>query len=466
MDSVLNCSGLSIPRPTLPGATIDILEAHLVSDASAYVPEAVYTNHGPINVTNVSFCAVSLVHTHIQQTDSVNTQVWPPIDDTWNGRMMGVGGGGFHCGLYPENMMAMLGAVGEGYAAVSTDCGHTMLQELSDWLLEYPGKVNLHLLEDFASTALNDAAVLGKSVAESFDGKLPSYSYLSGCSQVRHESTRLVSAIVYLTNTVVRRCDGLDGVRDGIVSNIDACNMNAFDLIGTHVPCGEKKAMLSESAAIVATAAWQGPVHRSGMHLWTGVDIVSNLTSDFSSQCSPSGTCTGLPVEYSSDWIRLAVRKNPSFDLDAVTYDEFTRIFHDSMKEYNSIVGMNGPDLSEFRRRGGKILAYHGLEAVAMRDPHVRSFYRLFEAPGLGHCWSPSGLYPSTIFDDMVAWVEKGRVPRSLPASFADKDGAKNERILCPYPEKAVYNRHGDTKSRGSSFCSAAGLGFSSNVQL
>ncbi|KAL4922729.1 Tannase/feruloyl esterase [Aspergillus aurantiobrunneus] len=522
MDSFLECSSLIIPHPAIPGASVDFLHAYLVSNASSYIPESVYTNHGPVNVTNASFCVVTLAYTHNHETDFVNTQVWLPIDDTWNGRLMGVGGGGFYCGLYPENMMAMLGAVGEGYAAVSTDCGHTMLQGLGDWLLEHPGKVNGPLLEDFASVSLNDAAIIGKSVAESFYGKQPSYSYFSGCSQGGRQGMILAQKypdafdgivasspainfaeilvsgywtqfimnrlnsypqwceLDYLTNIAIRYCDGFDGVRDGIVSDIDACDIDAFRLVGLHVPCGDEVVPLSESAAIVATAAWHGPFTRDGAHLWTGVDVVSNLTSGFSSQCSPDGTCSGLPVIYSSDWIRLAVRKNPRFDLKTVTHDEYTRIFQDSVKEYKSMIGADDPDLSEFRQRGGKILTFHGLadpmipsrgtryyyETVARRDPYVRNYYRLFEAPGLGHCWSPSGLYPSTIFDDMVAWVEKGRVPRSLPVSFTDEENIRHDRILCPYPERAVYNRWGDPTSRSSYFCSAGGFGLRSNVRL
>ncbi|KAL2826815.1 tannase and feruloyl esterase-domain-containing protein [Aspergillus cavernicola] len=454
--------GLSIPYPALPGASVDFL-----TDVSAYIPESVYTNHGRLNVTDASFCVVSLAYTHTNQTDFVNVQVWLPID-TWNERMMGLGGGreggGFNCGLYPDNIMAMLGAVAEGYAAVSTDCGHTMEQDVG-----------------FASVSLNDAAIMGRSVAESFYGMQPRYSYWSGCSQGGRQGMMLAQRypaaydgiagsspainwaeilvsgfwtqyvmnqldsypqsceLDYLTRMTVRYCDGMDGVGDGIVSNIDSCHFNTLGLIGMHVPCGNKTVRLSKSAAIMATAAWQGPFTRNGVHLWMGVDVVSNLTSIWSSQFSPDGTCTGLP-------------KEPNFDLESVTHDEYVRIFHESVKEYKSLIGTDNTDLSEFRQHGGKILTFHGLadpmipsggtlryhEAVARKDPDVRSFYRLFEAPGLGHCWSPSGLYPSTI-------------------------GVKQDRILCPYPQRAVYDGHGESSSMDSYFCSAEDLAFHRN---
>ena len=105
-------------------------------------------------------------------------------------------------------------------------------------------------------------------------------------------------------------------------------------------------------------------------------------------------------------------------------------------------------------------------ETVADRDPEVRSYYRLFEAPGLGHCWSPAGLYPSTIFDDLVNWVEEGQVPRSLPASFTDARNVRYNRMICPYPERAIYDGTGDPTLRSSYSCSADGLAFHSNVRL
>ncbi|KAI9375706.1 Tannase/feruloyl esterase [Aspergillus egyptiacus] len=521
--SLLACSSLQIPPPVLPGASVNYLTALPVFNKSAYVPETAFPNHGSINVTDASFCLVSLAYTHTHQTDSVHVQVWLPMDDSWNERMMGLGGGGFWCGLLPETMLAMLGAVGEGYAAVSTDCGHTATQGLADWLLTEPGKINLQLLEDFASLSLNEAAIIGKNVAESFYGVKPRYSYWSGCSQGGRQGMMLArrfpdayDGIVasapalnwaeilvagfwtqfvmnqldeypspceldFLTSVAIAFCDTLDAGEDGIVANIDACNFNPFHMVGVSIACGDEIIPVSRSAAIVAEAAWKGPVTEDGERLGPGVDVVASLTNFFSSQCSANGLCTGLPVLYSSDWIRVAVKKDPNFDLSSITQAEFMQIFNESVKEYKAIIGTDDPDLSAFRQRGGKILAFHGLadpmipsrgtrryyESVARVDPHVRSYYRLFEAPGLGHCrFGSSGLYPATIFDDLVAWVEEGEVPRSLPASFTDENGTKQERILCPYPQFASHDIGADPSEADSYFCSRIYPGFHSNVVL
>jgi feruloyl esterase len=62
----------------------------------------------------------------------------------------------------------------------------------------------------------------------------------------------------------------------------------------------------------------------------------------------------------------LAVEKNARFDLKTVTHDMYVQIFNDSVMEYKSIIGTDDPDLSEFNKRGGKLLSFHGLVALAI----------------------------------------------------------------------------------------------------
>jgi hypothetical protein len=84
----------------------------------------------------------------------------------------------------------------------------------------------------------------------------------------------------------------------------------------------------------------------------------------------------------------------------------------------------------------------------------VHNYYRLFEVPGLAHCFGGNGGQPTTIFDAMRAWVENGTVPDTLPVSFTDTNGTVNNRILCPYPQIARYNGAGDPTSADSFSCS------------
>jgi hypothetical protein len=87
-------------------------------------------------------------------------------------------------------------------------------------------------------------------------------------------------------------------------------------------------------------------------------------------------------------------------------------------------------------------------------DPDVHNYYRLFESPGLGHCFGGVGGYPSTLFDSLVAWVELDTAPANLTVRFIDKDDVENHRILCPYPQIVRYNGTGDLTSTESFYCS------------
>lgn len=102
----------------------------------------------------------------------------------------------------------------------------------------------------------------------------------------------------------------------------------------------------------------------------------------------------------------------------------------------------NPPSKSErnvitFKIQADSIIPYRGTRdyynAVTTLDPKIHDFYRLFEAPGLGHCNGGVGYYPSGTFDALVAWVERGEAPEMLEATSA----ANQTMALCPYPQKA-----------------------------
>lgn len=81
--------------------------------------------------------------------------------------------------------------------------------------------------------------------------------------------------------------------------------------------------------------------------------------------------------------------------------------------------------------------------------PDVHDFYRLFEAPGLGHCQGGIGGYPARSFEALVAWVEMGIAPEALEAI----NYANRTNLLCPYPKKAVYLGHGTEYSAKDFAC-------------
>ena len=90
---------------------------------------------------------------------------------------------------------------------------------------------------------------------------------------------------------------------------------------------------------------------------------------------------------------------------------------------------------------------------VTKVSPDVHDYYRVFEVPGMSHCWEGAGGQPLTVFDALHDWVENGTVPDMLPISFMDKKGIQNDRIICPYPKKVKYDGNGRSTSAASFSC-------------
>lgn len=293
----LACS--AIPTPSVFGAEFLSMTTTFITNYSQFVHAGYYTNHGSVNVTNASFCNVTLTYTHPGQNDSINVQVWLPADN-WNGRLQAIGGGGWQAGLYTPSLMGMTAAVGEGYSTVSTDAGLGSQVYPTDWALLSPGNVNLYLLQDLASVSLNDMAIIGKAVTASFYGEAPKYSYFSGCSQGGRQGMMLAqrypdafdgiaasapainwSNFVFsdywpslvmrllgefppacefdaISAAALHACDGLDGVVDGIIADIDACCFNPTSMVGKTINCSTLNGVprtISSAAAIIIKAA-------------------------------------------------------------------------------------------------------------------------------------------------------------------------------------------------------------------
>ncbi|KUJ17391.1 feruloyl esterase-like protein B precursor [Mollisia scopiformis] len=506
------CSANTFKTPTVHGAKFLSLEATLVSNYSAHIPLGYYMNNGAVNVTDVAFCNITVSYTHPGENDIVHVQIWMPSDH-WNGRMQGIGGGGYSAGLFELSFVGMTAAVGEGYAAVSTDAGLSS-RDPRTWALLSPGNVNLYLLQNLASVSLNDAALIGKAIIQEFYGQSPVYSYWHGCSQGGRQGLMLAQrypdaydgvaaaapAINWsefgisdywptffmdqlgkypfpceldaLTAAAVQECDGNDGVLDGVITDPSLCTFDPKTMIGKVIDCRDTGGPLkiSSVATTVVEVSWNGPRSVDNSSLWYGMsqDAVLTGARGIAGTSCTNETCTRSPFILSEDWIKLFILKNSSADLSTMSHADVDHIFHASVQEYHSMIGTADPDIREFRDKGGKMITYHGLadevippmgskhyyDSVTSLDPSVHDYYRLFFAPGIAHCFGGSGAYPDTTFAALRQWVENGTAPDVLNAtSISYTRSVTFSRPLCPYPQKQYYDGTGDVNSRESFYC-------------
>lgn len=485
------CSSKSFEFPTLFGAEPLQITAREAYNYTKFSLAPGTDEFGPFTI---DFCNVTVTYTHPGWNDSINVQVWLPLK-SWTGRLQALGGGGYSASL---GAVYLTQAVAKGYAAIGTDSGHQAgletAQNPESWALTSPGNVNLYLFEDFASRTLHELAVIGKSITREFYGTEPSYSYFNGCSQGGRQA--LVAAQVYpsdfdgilasapainvetfipaavwaqqtmknldywpskcevnaFTRAAVEACDMLDGVKDGIISNPKLCNFRASSVVGREYYCDGKEdpRRLSAEGAQVVEAAWQGPHDQARNVGWYGLNKDALLTDSYIKTICPSNrTCTADPADLLSSWIKYFLAKDPKFNLTAMSDEDFFSYLKQSKREYSSIAGTDDPDLSGFRQAGGKLIMWHGLadekippngtfkyyQRVREMDPTTGTFFRAFEAPGVGHCFGGKGAIPNRAFDQLIAWVENNTIPETLVAV----NSKGHTRNLCPYPYQQVY---------------------------
>ncbi|WP_369033971.1 tannase/feruloyl esterase family alpha/beta hydrolase [Streptomyces adonidis] len=464
---------------------------------------------GPAVPNVVAHCEVTLSLAHPGASDHVKVAVWLPASG-WNGRFQGTGGGGYAAGLFDRSLVP---AIQQGYAAASTDAGVAFdPNSPATWALKSDGTVNTALLTNFASRSGHDMTVAAKQVVASFYGESASYSYWNGCSTGGRQGLmaaqryptdydgivaaapainwdRFIPSELWpqvvmnqeknhptscefnaFTQAAITACDSGEKVNGGIIDEPAKCGFDPRTLIGTKVVCDGETLTITAADAEVVRRIWQGPT-LGGLPLWYGVPKGAPIDQLAGTTTAADGSSVGVPFPISDAWIRYFLKKQPSFDTATITYTQFAALFAQSQAEYNRIIGTDNPDLTAFRNANGKMITWHGsadplifsqgtenyyqrVRAATGGASRTDSFYRLFLAPGVGHCGLTSnGPIPTDALGAVVNWVEKGQAPATLPAAIVDSAGTPITRNLCPYPQVARYNGTGDPNSAANYQC-------------
>lgn len=455
---------------------------------------------------------------------------------TWNGRYMQLGCGGL-CG----NIMMDVGAAAGcaplergGFVLAATDMGHSARED------DFGNSQQKR--EDFASRAQHLTSVASKALIRQYYARPARWAYFNGCSDGGREA--LVEAQRYPTdfngiiagaaamnfqvqnalyhswmaisntdkngkaiitadrlplihNAVLNACDSLDGQKDGLISDPQACHFNPQVLQCSSQPDVPQSGCLSRKEVEAVKRFYEGPVDAStGEHLvvgsvqpgselaWAGVFVPQTADQPIMSRIIALASLRYLHFE-----------KNPgkAFTLSDLS---FTAKTFDALRPLHPLYDATNPDLSAFQRAGGKLIVWHGLA-----DPHISpinsiawhqavgrtmgeavrdTFERLYLLPGVYHCSGGEGPSLVDFLTPVMQWVEQGKAPQAIvtwqaeqtaknafgqpqgagkpgPGMMKPDDGKTRFRLqqipagaasraVYPYPYIAVWNGKGDRR--------------------
>ncbi|AKH41398.1 feruloyl esterase [Altererythrobacter atlanticus] len=434
----------------------------------------------------------------------------------WNGRFLFQGGAGLDGQVTPAlGTIANSGgppALARGFAVVSTDSGHQGSMIDASFGLDQQARV------DYAYNALGEVTAEAKRLLAAFYGSGAEYSYFMGCSnggrqalvasqrlplefdgivagdpamsfsrlalgevwnmQVlariapRDEEGRPIYSRAFsdddlrlVKESVLDRCDALDGLADGMINDWQSCDFHPRELVCSP---GAEDNCLGEDQASVLDDLMQGPKTGSGRHIygpfnydtgiassaWRGMRLGTSQTGEPNSADSSLGLGQFRFLQLTPpepDWNPLS-----PYDLDEML---------ERLRHQGGMGDGDSPFLSTFVRKG-KMIVYNGLSDQGMATPHIARWYedmvaasgpdareavRLYAVPGMLHCGGGEATDSFEMLDAITAWVEQGEAPERIIARGDTMPGVS--RPLCPYPAVARY-LGGDPDQSESFVCS------------
>jgi feruloyl esterase len=446
------------------------------------------------------------------------------LPDNWNGKFVMGGGGGFVGSV--TNTSLLFGSIQAGYATVGTDTGHQGHPLNASWAHN-----NLERLVSFGHQAVHRTAVTAKAIIEShyqedihrsyftgcsrgggqglmeaqrypedFDGIVvgaPAHNWTPGLAAAATEINRamfpdpddLEQAVIgpaeqeLIESSYLEMCDVQDGLRDGILNDPTKCQFDVATLL-----CADEKtaSCLSEQQLAAVKIVYGGPKDSRGNSLfygfpfggetaiggWSrwltgGLKYLSNLDEfqggvdpgDFEEPIVPNAF-----YGFGNGIMKYFVYNDPDWTYDNYNLDSLEK---DSERVAETLNATN-PDLSAFRKRGGKLLIYSGWSDAAAPALAVVGYYddvlahdktatgdvRLFMMPGVEHCFGGPGPSWVNYLKEIDKWVESGDAPDQLTAHWLDErmqtDGS---RPICAYPKYPMYNGSGDPRDASSFSC-------------
>ncbi len=434
----------------------------------------------------------------------------------WNGRFYMIGNGGFAGDALdnPGRVTQRNEALQLGFAFAQTNTGHDASKEPgATFVLSNPQKAI-----DYAYRAVHLTAKTTQAIARNYYGKPISRAYWNSCSNGGRQglieaqrfpgdfdgivanspwvdqtgftigamwNEKALSAVsltpaklTLVADKAMAKCDAIDGLKDGLIDDPRNCNFDpARDVPVCSAGAGGSGCLTAEEAVAIAKV-YSGPVS-NGRPFFPGYmpgseAVVPSLFGGGTGSAWLNVIVTTQPDRKPADFnlaegtIRYLAPKPPKPDYDYRTFD-FDRDIH-TLDDWSKLADAKNPDLSKFKKRGGKLLMTYGWadtilqpmmgvnyyeQAVAKNGSDTTQFFRLFMAPGMGHCGGGIGPDRHDSMTAMIDWVERGKAPDSMVARRVVDSRVVRTRPLCPYPQVARYSGRGSVDDAANFQCVA-----------
>jgi feruloyl esterase len=483
-----SCEGLK--ATALPHA--EVTSATLVQPSGA----------GP-TATPSPYCRVAVTSRPTADSD-IHIEVWIPAGDAWNGRYLHMGNGGFS-GTISAPQLAE--GVRRGFATANTDNGHQAPGAVGTWAYGHPEK-----LKDYGYRSLKETTDISKALVRAYKGAAPRYSYFNGCSGGGRDAlmqaqrfptdfdgivagapanymTRLIAAgawsqqsvaglgigapqLAALTKAALAQCGGTEGYINDPVS----CR---FDPAAAQCKSGESGECLTPAQIAAIRKVYAGPKDpKTGRSIFPGYSF--GQAAGWTPWIVGADGAPSLLQQFSQGLYGGMMRGEPGFDILKIDVGKENAAAEAQLAPY---INAANPDLGGLKRRGTKLIQYHGaddpaiplqsslnyFQAVQSRMGDTGDFYRLFVVPGMLHCGGGAGPAAVDWLAPLQDWVEKGVAPDRIVGHFLPAGAAgfgppappapdAASRPICRFPAVAKYSGQGDPKQAASYACVSARL--------
>lgn len=450
----------------------------------------------------------------------------------WNGKALMFGGGGYNgvipkiAGNLPIGQMATP-PLARGYATFGSDSGH-----------QTPGAsfaLNEESYRNYVGDALKKTRDAATIIIERAYGARPSRAYFMGGSRgggealaatarwpqdwdgavslypARSGTVTILGMLAanqalaapgaflspehreLLYRAALERCDGLDGARDGLISDRRGCSRifdpAAASVAGMPLRCRDGAAGFGclSDVQIAALHKIEEPVRlpapmTSGETEFPGYTILTSETaspgmSGFgwgavapSAKLAPTAEYQpGIPILFwmADQYMHHIFARDPNYDTLNFDFDN-PGALGPRMSELSKL-DVQDLDMSGFARKDGKLIllqgsddqmispkataAYYEMLRQRLGEERLNRMLRYYEVPGYGHGRSAVFLASWDQLTALERWVEEDVDPgeREVVSDLAGVPG--RTRPLCLYPHVPRYSGEGDINAATSFTC-------------